>query len=134
MALSLKTVNAITLFVEDIQRSREFYEHVFDVEVIEEADAGTLILPFGNVFLRLLVRREAETEFLGQVRLADAGSVGVELAVSVDDADAAHAELIERGVSVTFGPIDRPWGVRHVAFRDPDGNLWVLSSNIPTGA
>jgi catechol 2,3-dioxygenase-like lactoylglutathione lyase family enzyme len=130
MSLSLKSVNAITLFVDDIKRSKEFYERVFDVDVIEEEDAGTVILTFDNAFVRLLVRAEAEKEFLGKVPLAAAGSAGVELAVRVDDAAAAHAELVERGVPITFGPVDRPWGVRHVAFRDPDGHLWVLSSDI----
>lgn len=131
MSLSLKSVNAITLFVEDIQRSKEFYERVFDVDVIDEDEEGTVILKFDNVFIRLLVRGEAEKEFLGKVPLAEAGSAGVELAVRIDDADAAHAELIGHGVPITFGPVDRSWGVRHVAFRDPDGHLWVLASDIP---
>ncbi len=132
MALSLKSVNAITLFVEDLQRSKEFYERLFDVDVIEEEEQGTVILKFDNVFMRLLVRGEAEKEFLGKVPLADAGSAGVELAIFIDDADVAHAELIEHRVPITFGPVDRSWGVRHVAFRDPDGHLWVLSADIPT--
>jgi lactoylglutathione lyase len=131
VSLSLKRVNAATLFVEDLQRSKEFYERVFDVEVFEEADAGTLILPFENVFLRLLVRGEAEKEFFGKVPLNQTGSAGAELAVAVDDAAAAVGELTERGVTIVFGPVDRPWGVRHVGFRDPDGHLWVVSSDIP---
>jgi catechol 2,3-dioxygenase-like lactoylglutathione lyase family enzyme len=53
------------------------------------------------------------------------------VATFVEDGEAAHAELIKHGVPIAFGPVDRPWGVRHVAFRDPDGHLWVLSSDIP---
>ena len=134
MAQSEKSVSAITLFVEDVLRSKEFYERVFDVSGDVEEDAGTVILEFGNVFLRLLTRSEADKEMLGRVPLADPGSgVSVELAIRVDDTDDAAAELVERGVSIVYGPIDRPWGVRHVAFRDPDGHLWVLSSHIPAG-
>jgi lactoylglutathione lyase len=132
VALSLKAVNAITLFVEDIQRSKEFYERVFAVDVIEEEDEGTIILKFDNLFMRLLVRSEAEKELLGKVPLADPDSgAGFELATFVDNSEAAHAELIEHRVPIAFGPVDRAWGVRHVGFRDPDGHLWVLSSNIP---
>ncbi len=132
MAQSLKSVNVITLFVSDMQRSREFYERVFDVAVIDEEEQGTVILKFDNVFMRLLVRDEAEKEMLGKVPLADVGSgVGFRLAVFVDDLDAACAELVQHGVSIAFGPVDRPWGVRNVAFRDPDGHLWVLSADIP---
>jgi catechol 2,3-dioxygenase-like lactoylglutathione lyase family enzyme len=133
MTQSLKSVNAITLFVDDMQRSKEFYERVFDVAVIDEEEEGTVILKFDNVFMRLLVRGEAEKEMLGKVPLADVDSgASFEMAVFVEDAEAACAELVEHGVSIAFGPVDRPWGVRHVAFRDPDGHLWVLSSDIPT--
>ena len=132
MAQSAKSVSAITLFVEDLARSKDFYERVFQVTGVVEADAGTVILEFDNLFLRLLTRTEAEKEMLGQVPLADPGSgASFELAMFVTDADARAAELAERGVSIAYGPIDRPWGVRHVAFRDPDGHLWVLSADIP---
>jgi catechol 2,3-dioxygenase-like lactoylglutathione lyase family enzyme len=130
MAQSPKSVSAITLFVEDPARSKAFYERVFEVVPVEEED-GTVIFELGNLFLRLLSRREAETEMLGQVPLADPGSgSSFELAMRVTDAHARAAELTERGVAIAFGPIDRLWGVRHVAFRDPDGHLWVLSEHI----
>jgi predicted enzyme related to lactoylglutathione lyase len=44
--------------------------------------------------------------------------------VVIDDADAARAELAERGVEVSEVE-EYPWG-RFVIFRDPDGNLWSL--------
>jgi catechol 2,3-dioxygenase-like lactoylglutathione lyase family enzyme len=131
MALSPKSVSAITLFVEELARSKEFYERAFGVVPVDE-DEGTLIFELDNVFLRLLTRSEAEKEMLGQVSLADPGSgVAVELAMRVSDVDARAAELAERGVSLAYGPVDRPWGVRHIAFRDPDGHLWVHGADIP---
>ena len=36
MAQSLKSVNVITLFVEDQLRSKEFYEQIFDVAGVDE--------------------------------------------------------------------------------------------------
>ncbi|MGH3368358.1 MAG: VOC family protein [Nocardioidaceae bacterium] len=42
----------------------------------------------------------------------------------VADADAIHAELMNRGVQVN-GVDDQPWG-RFVYFADPDGNRWAL--------
>lgn len=45
---------------------------------------------------------------------------GLQLVVS--DADAAHAELSERGAPVSDIE-DLPWG-RFVYFKDPDGNAW----------
>lgn len=46
------------------------------------------------------------------------------LQLVVDDADAAHAELADRGVEVSDVQ-DLPWG-RFVFFADPDGNRWAL--------
>jgi catechol 2,3-dioxygenase-like lactoylglutathione lyase family enzyme len=46
------------------------------------------------------------------------------LQVVVDDADAARAYLLERGVEA--GEVqDLPWG-RFTGFRDPDGNEWAV--------
>lgn len=44
--------------------------------------------------------------------------------IVVDDADAAHQELLGRGVEVSAVD-DQPWG-RFVYFADPDGNTWSL--------
>jgi predicted enzyme related to lactoylglutathione lyase len=46
------------------------------------------------------------------------------LQMVVEDADAARAELAERGVEVSEVQ-DFPWG-RFVFFSDPDGNGWAL--------
>jgi predicted enzyme related to lactoylglutathione lyase len=46
------------------------------------------------------------------------------LQLVVEDADAARAELSERGVEVSEVQ-DFPWG-RFVFFSDPDGNGWAL--------
>jgi catechol 2,3-dioxygenase-like lactoylglutathione lyase family enzyme len=127
---SPKSVSAITLFVEDLARSKEFYERAFEVAPVDEEE-GTVIFEFDNVFLRLLSRAEAEKEMMGQVPLADPGfGASFELAMRVTDVDARAADLAERGVSIAYGPVNRPWGVRHVAFRDPDGHLWVHGADI----
>jgi predicted enzyme related to lactoylglutathione lyase len=47
----------------------------------------------------------------------------------VPDADAALAQLRERGVDAT-GVDDQPWG-RFVYFSDPDGNTWTYQQLVP---
>jgi catechol 2,3-dioxygenase-like lactoylglutathione lyase family enzyme len=42
--------------------------------------------------------------------------------VYVDDADALHAELRERGARVEGEPVDHPWGLRDFRVLDPEGN------------
>jgi predicted enzyme related to lactoylglutathione lyase len=46
------------------------------------------------------------------------------LQIVIEDADAAYAELKDRGVEVSEVQ-DMPWG-RFVFFSDPDGNSWAL--------
>ncbi len=47
-----------------------------------------------------------------------------QLQVVVDDADAARAELVARGVEASEVD-EQPWG-RFVHFSDPDGNRWSV--------
>jgi catechol 2,3-dioxygenase-like lactoylglutathione lyase family enzyme len=51
------------------------------------------------------------------------------LQLVVDDADAARAELVERGVEASELQ-DLPWG-RFVFFNDPDGNAWAVQQLPP---
>jgi catechol 2,3-dioxygenase-like lactoylglutathione lyase family enzyme len=50
---SLKNVFAITLFVEDPQRSKAFYEKVFEVSVLFE-DENSAAFKFDNTIINLL--------------------------------------------------------------------------------
>jgi predicted enzyme related to lactoylglutathione lyase len=51
------------------------------------------------------------------------------LQLVIEDADAARAELSERGVEVSDVQ-EFPWG-RFVFFSDPDGNGWALQQLVP---
>ena len=53
------------------------------------------------------------------------------LQMVVEDADAARAELLGRGVEVSEVE-EFPWG-RFVFFKDPDGNGWAVQQLVPQG-
>jgi catechol 2,3-dioxygenase-like lactoylglutathione lyase family enzyme len=126
-------VGAMTFFVSDPARSKAFYASVFDLAPIFE-DADSAAFQFENLILNLLRASEAgELVEPSGVGSSDAGAVSL-LTIWVPDADAAAAELASRGVSVLNGPIDRPWGVRTLAFADPDGHVWELAQQLPSGA
>jgi len=128
MGESLKSVGAITLFVEDPQRSKEFYDRVFQVDAVFE-DENSVAFNFDNLFLNLLKRGSAVNELLGPVPVAEPGA-SFELTIWVEDADTVSAELAQRGVSIISGPLDRPWGMRSAAFLDPDGYVWEVSADM----
>ena len=126
MNVPLKHIGAITLFVEDLQRARSFYEDVFGLPVVFEDDAS-VVFKFGGTLVNLL-KTEAAQELIEPAAVAsrDDGS-RFQLTIEVDDVDATCAELAERGVELLNGPMDRPWGVRTASFRDPGGHIWEIA-------
>jgi catechol 2,3-dioxygenase-like lactoylglutathione lyase family enzyme len=125
----LNSLGAITLFVEDPQRSKSFYEDVFGVSVLFE-DEDSAAFEFDNTILNVLRASEAHDLIApGTVAGADAGS-SFQLTIWVDDAEAACAQLKEKGVTLLNGPMDREWGVRTASFTDPDGHIWELAQQL----
>jgi lactoylglutathione lyase len=126
----LKSVGAITLFVEDPQRSKAFYEKVFEAPVMFEDD-DSAAFKFENLIVNLL-KTPAAHELIDPATVAsrDDGS-RFQLTIWVDDADAACAELAERGVSLLNGPMNREWGMRTASFTDPDGHIWEVAQELP---
>jgi catechol 2,3-dioxygenase-like lactoylglutathione lyase family enzyme len=122
-----KGVAAITLFVEDLDAARRFYRDVFEVEALVEDDDSTA-LRFGNTIVNLL-KVGAADELVAPAAVGGPDS-GARLmfTIDVDDVDATCAELTARGVELLNGPIDRPWGVRTAAFRDPGGHIWEIAT------
>jgi catechol 2,3-dioxygenase-like lactoylglutathione lyase family enzyme len=124
-----KSVGAITLFVEDPQRSKSFYEKVFDLSPIYE-DENAAAFKFDNTIVNLL-RFPAARELIapGVVAGPDAGA-SFQLTIWVDDADALCSELATRGVELLNGPMDREWGLRTASFTDPDGHIWEIAQEL----
>ena len=129
MTASLKGVGAITLFVEDLQRSRLFYQDVLDLQAIYE-DESSAVFDFENTIINLLsIPAARELIEPGAVASPAAGS-RFQLTIWVDDADAACAELDARGVALLNGPMNREWGKRTASFADPAGNIWEIAQEL----
>ena len=118
MAIDMK-LELIQVPVSDIDRAKAFYvdqvgfnddhDHQFSDEIR---------------FVQLTPRGSGcSISFTTSAHEMEPGSIeGLQLVV--DDADAAHDELAERGVDVSEVQ-DLPWG-RFVFFSDPDGNKWSV--------
>ena len=131
MTESLKSVGAITMFVDDRQRSKAFYEQVFDVPAVYEDEDG-VAFRFENMIVNLL-EGSAARDLLDPAPVGDRrGGSRFQLTIWVDDADAVCAELAARGVELLNGPMNREWGMRTAAFADPDGHIWELAAKIPS--
>ena len=129
MGESLNSVGAITMFIEDTQRSKVFYEQVFDANAIYE-DENAVAFEFENMVVNLL-RVPAAHDLISPAPVGGADVARrFQLTIWVEDADAVCEQLAARDVELLNGPMDREWGMRTAAFTDPDGHIWEVAAKI----
>lgn len=112
--------------VSDVDRAKAFYvdrvgflaEH--DHQVSEELRFVQLTPPGSACSIALTT---------GAHQMQPGSVSGLQLVV--EDADAARAELLERGVEASEVQ-EFPWG-RFVFFADPDGNGWAVQEIVRVG-
>lgn len=104
--------------VSDVDRAKEFYERAGFVADHDHTVSDEVR------FVQLTPPGSACSIAIGKGLTTLAPGALDNLQAVVADADAAHADLTERGIEVS--PVDdQPWG-RFVYFADPDGNRWSL--------
>lgn len=125
MITALDALEVITLFVQDLQRTKAFYVDVFGVAALYE-DHDSALIRLENVVINLLVVPEAH-DLIAPAPVA-AANTGVRslLTVNVEDVDAVISELERHGVKLINGPVDQPWGRRTAAFADSAGHVWEI--------
>ena len=109
----------VTVPVSDVDRAKAFYvdRAGFDVEQdvrVDDTHRFVELMPPGSPCSIALTT--------GYIDAAPGSIQGLQL--NVDDADAAHAFLRDRGVEDSAIETD-PWG-RFCFFSDPDGNRWSV--------
>jgi catechol 2,3-dioxygenase-like lactoylglutathione lyase family enzyme len=119
-------ISAITLFVEDLDGTKQFYRDVFGLDVYFE-DPQSAVFKFGATLINLLDAREAP-DLISPAKPGGADAAPrFQFTVDVEDVDAKCAELQSKGVQLLNGPMDRPWGIRTASFRDPAGHIWEIA-------
>jgi predicted enzyme related to lactoylglutathione lyase len=121
MAKTEMKLELIQVPVSDVDRAKDFYVNKVgfnddhDHQVNDEIRFVQLTPPGSACSIALTTGAHA----------MEPGTIeGIQLVI--DDADAARADLAERGVDVSEVQ-DFPWG-RFVFFKDPDGNGWALQA------
>lgn len=122
-------LGALTLFVRDRMAVSAFYRDALQLRQVFSDDVST-VFELGGTLLNLLEVDAA----LEVVAPASPVAVGDEprmlLSLWVEDVDAVCQDLRERGVVMLNGPVDRAWGKRTAAFRDPAGTAWEIAQDI----
>ena len=116
----------VAIPVSDVDRAKAFYTEQLGFNADHDHQVTDDLR-----FVQLTPPGSACSIALGTgITEAEPGSVqGMQMVV--DDIEAAHAFLTERGVDVSEVQ-DFPWG-RFVFFADPDGNAWSVQQLPPRG-
>jgi catechol 2,3-dioxygenase-like lactoylglutathione lyase family enzyme len=93
----------------DFEATRSFYTRVLG---LEEGSFGGGYIGFGSGAAQVVFAPAGVEPLLPDMGV-DVGSRGA--------VDAAHAEALQGGHEVIYGPVDEPWGVRRFFVRDPQG-------------
>ncbi|MGO4494995.1 VOC family protein [Paenibacillus sp. 2RAB27] len=121
-----KKITEITLFVEDLHRSKVFYQETFKLAIIYE-DENCTVFDYGNTSINLLNQSNAR-ELIEPAQVGRSGDgARFQFTIQVSDVDQVCDELEVRGVRLLNGPITRPWGRRTACFADPDGHVWEIA-------
>jgi catechol 2,3-dioxygenase-like lactoylglutathione lyase family enzyme len=116
------------LVVEDIHRSRNFYENILKAKIYREYGGTSLVIKFLGNWL-LLVTEGGPTEDKPNVSFlppGDVRKVSQSFTIRVKDCNRSYEILKERGAEFLTPPVE--WGAEIRAFfRDPDGHLFEIS-------
>jgi predicted enzyme related to lactoylglutathione lyase len=101
----------------DFERSFRFYAESLGLHVYREWSSGStrgLVFFLGGGFLELSGSSHTEA------------SESVALWLQVRDVDSVGHELKRAAVDIIEPPTDKPWGLREMQIRDPDGLRLVI--------
>jgi predicted enzyme related to lactoylglutathione lyase len=124
----ITAVTHVTRYVRDEEEALAFYRDVLGFELNTDNSMGpgkrwlTVSAP-GQKNLEIVLYNPAGWEDNADARAQALTQIGkqAQLMVSTDDLDALHARLQDKGVQITHGINDMPWG-RDMGFRDLYGN------------
>lgn len=116
-------LNALTLFVSDMERSVRFYEALGFESTYGGSDSEfTTFDAGGGSYLNLAYSNEAGADHWGRAIF------------HVRDVDALYERLIEVGLHPQSPPRDAVWGERYFHITDPDGHELSMARRLDAPA
>jgi lactoylglutathione lyase len=128
-----RTLGYVILYVRDVALTVSFYERALGLSLrfmhesgkYAELETGSTALAFSD---------ELDVPLVGQFALnrSDQRPAGAEVALVVDDVQAAYDQAIAGGATPVLAPTEKPWGQTVSYVRDLNGVLVELCSAVAT--
>lgn len=99
------SLNGVTLRVDDLDRSVEYYSKIPNVKQIVYREGEFALFQIG----------------IGRLGLIEIDGPEFHVEIGTDDLDALYQELVEAELDVE-PPEEKPWGDYTIETRDPDGH------------
>ncbi|WP_288881551.1 VOC family protein [Pedobacter panaciterrae] len=109
----------VDISTQNIDAAKQFYQVIFGLDLL--MDHGWIKTYGSN-----------ENQNI-QISFATKGGSGTpvpDLSIEVDDIDEALKRMRDCGISIEYGPVDEPWGVRRFFVRDPFNKLVNILAHI----
>jgi predicted enzyme related to lactoylglutathione lyase len=116
----------VNVHVSNFATSVAFYRDLLGLEQ-QFADEGFGYAAFSAGPVRLGIARIDSSDAEQRGLLGSHTGIGFR----VEDLDATHRQLADRGVHFTMAPQKQPWGSFMAMFADPDGNQFYLDQVDP---
>jgi uncharacterized glyoxalase superfamily protein PhnB len=122
------------LLVSDVSRAVRFYGDALGLTVIDTVSGpdGLMFAMMGREGFRIMMETAQSPDPTTREMIERAGGTPratLHLYVSVASIDVEERRLKKAGVSY-HGPMTKPYGMKEVAFQDPDGYSWVLGEKV----
>lgn len=120
----------ITLGVDDLERSVNFYENVFGWERHVSSTQAIIFFQLHGFRMALFPRNELAED--SNVVDEDNGFNGFTISYnvrSINAVDEIIANLAAKGAPILKPPTLTSWGGYSAAVNDPDGNIWEIAFN-----
>lgn len=125
---AIRALDYTILWARDMAAMRKFYARVMRFEEYFEIPGGDWVeFRVGGNILALCKPGLVVPDGTPPVGV---GAVHLAFQVRREEVDACEASLREDGIAIVAPATDQPWGHRTMFFRDPDGNLLEIYSDI----